>query len=406
MYMYSKLKEALFGKTGKDKNNPNWSPNNVRAIVITRNFILVAHHITPPTVVRLFDEVFADLQKNGATGSLHNLLSQKQLSCLEEIIVDGIFQNYKGVMDLEGYINSLVSTVSRLRYYGYASDIDVDEVYEKYNRVSINAVEDYCYVTDKTRTSTIQYTSTENETWYLKYNLRPDRYLMDIKKGTLHTRFKKVEKDIENKKKEELSRLTAQGINSALVALYRQDIQYADGIANFLKLKSLIPQRESHDSICRQVGTAIRNRYGSGSMSVNTEELHGALNEAKVSMSKKEFFMLKVYKSCGILSSKPVELNLEELVMKVKEFDGLLNFPDLLLTICTDLVTDNTTDMSDVKLMMCMLLSSEEMDSCKGDIKSLLQSKRASLGCVDWYTNLLLGVCGYNKESFAKATRR
>ena len=84
-YIYSKVKEALGGiKMGSSSKSviKDWTPNGVKALVICRNFIIVANHIKPPRLYQLdLSEVTKDLQGSGSTGAIHNLLKQRQLSC-------------------------------------------------------------------------------------------------------------------------------------------------------------------------------------------------------------------------------------------------------------------------------------------------------------------------------------
>ena len=196
MYMYTKLKEALMGK-GKSVSGKDWSPNSVKAIVITREFIVIAYHVKQAKLVQLdINESMQDISRNGSQGSLHNLLSQKQLSCLEEIYVDSIFQNYKGTMDLERYVNGLVNSASRLRFYGYIEPGNVYDIVNNYGKAQLNGLVDYTYAMDMERVLSVQYQSTNNDSWYTKYNLRPDKYSLDSNRGVLHTWFKKVAEEV------------------------------------------------------------------------------------------------------------------------------------------------------------------------------------------------------------------
>ena len=154
-YLYDKLKEALGGAKFSNSHVGavrDWTPNGVKAIVIYREFILVANHVKPPRLYPLdINEVVQDLQRNGSTGALHNLLSQRQLSCMEEFYVDGMFQNYRGVLDLQGYVGKLLNDKSRLRYYGYIDGVNGQDLYKRYAdaKMANNAI--YSYAGDTTR---------------------------------------------------------------------------------------------------------------------------------------------------------------------------------------------------------------------------------------------------------------
>ena len=88
-YIYSKVQEAIGGKSTSSGFQKSWSPNKIRALYIMRNFIMVVDYLQGPKVWAIDEnEVGMDLQNPNRVGSLNNLLSSRPLCCLEEIYED------------------------------------------------------------------------------------------------------------------------------------------------------------------------------------------------------------------------------------------------------------------------------------------------------------------------------
>lgn len=396
MYMYSELRSAIMNQRGNKSTPKDWSPNSIKAIYIMRDFILVAYHLKQPRLVQLNpEEVTEDIQRNGSNGALHNLLSQKQLSCLEEIYVDSIFENYKGLMNLDGYVNGLVSSVSRLRFYGYASNINPQELLQAYNNAQTTRQLDYSYALDKSRTATLMYESTENNNWYTKYNLRPDKYSADAPKGALNLWFTMVENKIVEERKAELSRIEGEGINAAVVTLFKQDLANAENIKNFLLLKKRL-SKLNVDAITRDVQNAISSvSVEKTTQKVSARQLQSILSEAGISVKGKGSFILQSYqKSFYVFSKEDVDLNLEKLVDLAKSCEGLLSFPSYLCNICCKLVEKPKSTLDDTYLMLYMLMSNMGLLKSETDLLKVMHEIKNTCDCVDTYMNILLGLCG------------
>lgn len=399
MYMYQQLKKAVMGASS---NTKSWSPNSIKAIVITRSFIFVAYHIRQPKIVTLdLSESIADIQKNGSGGALHNLLSQKQLSCLEEVYVDSVFQGYAGLMDLQGYVDRLISTVSRLRFYGFIDNADVNELYNNFSNAMMSGKGEYSFALDSSRRSTLQYQATQNDNWYSKYNLRPDKYSADSPKGTLNTWFKKVEGTVNKKHEEEFNKLQQQGLSSAVCCLFKQDLMYLADFSLFLKLRQAIQGRQ-RDAICNSVRTVINKHLAKTKMQkISIDNLQTYLTTGKIPVDAKSKFLIQAYQKYGILN-KDAELNLEELVERAKLYEGFLSLPTLLCNICAELAEKGETHSDDVYLMLYVLLECSDLEVINGDVKGVIKSKRENGNCVNWYVTLLLGLCGYTAESIVR----
>lgn len=408
MYMYQKLKEAIGFPKSSQSVVKSWTPNNIKAIIIMRNFIFVAHHTSVPKIVYLsVDESSQDIQNNGAGGSLHNLLAQRQLSCLEEIYVDSVFMNYKGIMDLDKYVSGLVNTASRLRYYGYAENVNASEVMSYYNDSVVAGRVNYCYATYADRKSVLQYVSTGNEDmWFTKFNLRPEKYYEDSDKSRLSVWLRRVRSVVESEKEKEFERVKAEGVSSALSLLYRQDLAYADDIVCLINLdKKLTASRIREDSICRSVKSLLKSESGNKQMvSVYSKDLQEALNKQGISVSKhsKEEFIVKYYSGKGVFSKKPVQYDLEDLLNRAKSGNGIVGIPDMLLKVCSKLMHSTSGKSDTILLCAFMVLSLQEVEQCNGDISALVKEMRSRSNCVSWYVDFLLGMCGFSRKTVNK----
>ena len=198
MYMYQMLSKAIFDSEDKNKIKSDWSPNTIKNIVILRDCIIVVYHTTRQTkFVQLNQEALDDIMSNGSKGALHNVLGVYQLSCLEEIYVDSVFQNYLGTFNLDKYVNGLKNTRSRLRYCGYVQWVmgAGQNIFNYYNKGKQALSEDYTLSQSKGVVN-IGIQSLDNTDWYTKHNLRPENYKLDKERGTLDAWFTKVERDM------------------------------------------------------------------------------------------------------------------------------------------------------------------------------------------------------------------
>ena len=236
-YIYNKVKEALGGSNFvSGKAFKGWSPNEVRAIFIMRDFICVADYIKAPVLVKLdLAEVAKDLESPFVRGSLNNLLSTRQLSCMEEIYVDEAYKLKTSLIDLPAYVNSIVSGKSRLRYWAYVSGVPADAVYNAYMDALTNAYQDFSFAKS---VGCFDYNSTDNDDWYKKYLLRPQFYAVDADNGRLATWFRKVEKS----KTDEIELIEAKrkelGLYGVIVSAFDKDVQNFRYIVNLLRISN------------------------------------------------------------------------------------------------------------------------------------------------------------------------
>ena len=201
-YIYEEVRKLMNGLNKPTGSGliTNWTPNSYRCIVVGGSFIFIARHVGSP-IVRLLDvskvqEDLAGYARGVGKGSLHNLLSGRQLSCLEEIYFDGIYKQYRNLYDMNMYISKVKNSLSRLRYYGYFS-ADYTGITSWLTERYMNCGVLYCLASDSSCPLRLESVSVGDTDWYKHYNLRPQYYKMDSEKGTLAIYFRKNEDKIE-----------------------------------------------------------------------------------------------------------------------------------------------------------------------------------------------------------------
>lgn len=323
MTLYQELKKALTGSE-KDVQLPkNWTPNNVRAIVVTRAGIVLYYFTKMPKIVRLnIQEIEQDIAKNGSTGSLQNVLNKRQLSCLEEIYVDSVFKNYKGSFNLENYVDSLVSSSSRLRYFGYIDFNMLETVYSGYQNAFYNGVKSYIYALDKNKKG-VEIYSTNNSNWFMKYNLRPTEYSADNKDGSLALCLRVIEKQ----EKEKYDAIQAKSKQEVRSVAYKTLVSIDTGheVAITLLLLRSIIRTNYVNGIDKDICDYIQGhtiKYNVGVTQKDLLETVNALNIAPGNITFKDY--LRVLKECGCIKDDLI-VNEEELVKLAENNKGLLD---------------------------------------------------------------------------------
>lgn len=403
-YLYDKLKEALGGAKFSNSHVGavrDWTPNGVKAIVIYREFILVANHVKPPRLYPLnINEVVQDLQRNGSTGALHNLLSQRQLSCMEEFYVDGMFQNYRGVLDLQGYVSKLLNEKSRLRYYGYIDGVNGQDLYKRYAdaKMANNAV--YSYAGDTTRQGSLQFTDVGNKTWYKNYNLRPQHYVLDADNGTLARWFRKCESDIKKQLDSLVEQQAKQGRDQAILAIVSKDLENLRAFMMLYELKIVLDKSSSRWKVNK-----ARLRMLSAIKDILQNSTVGCLSVKEVSevCSKNGIAnktLVSAYSKCHCLSNGNEDsYSLDDLVAIVKYGDGLLKVRTKLDSVCLKF----TESMKDSKISYFQVVSSYEQfkDSIpEGKFSKNIGGNATETGDLMGYINFMLNVCGWSLTSF------
>ena len=207
MYLRDKLREAIYGKGyDEEKFAKDWSPNNIKALVVTRNFIFVSHHVGIPKVVGL-DPVWVEQEMKmaeiGKPGwvSIENLLKRRQLSCLEEVYVEGDFE-YCELFSVHDYVSYIIGDNCRLRYHGTIEAKITTELLIKCSSKS-KADPNYAMALDPEINKCLniypRYDGTSDlwtEKWVKNHNLRPEYYPADAQGGALAKHFASVEKRV------------------------------------------------------------------------------------------------------------------------------------------------------------------------------------------------------------------
>ena len=310
-YLYDKLRDALGGKNFKSGvSMKGWSPNEVRGIVIMRDFILIADYVKSPKIVELnVQEVMFDLSNMNRRGSLNNLLSARQLSCLEEIYVDEGIRGYKQVIDLEAYVQSLVNGISRLRYYGYVSGFNAGELYGVYQKAFVDGVMDF---TLAEKLGKFMAESVGNRLWYTKYNLRPNYYDVDRDGGKLSIYFKKCEKligEIEEKAHGAVEE------RNELIRVYESfmlDYRTADDLKMLIDFIGFTKGTDRFaDSLSHILKAELLRRDGGAIKGLTEGKLVKALKLAGMGANPKVKYVLDSYKGVKLFTDGNTEGNTE-----------------------------------------------------------------------------------------------
>ena len=406
-YLYNKVKEALGGAKFSNSHVgviSDWTPNGVKAIIITRSFIFVAYHVRQARVYNLDAvQVNEDLQRNGVDGALHNLLSQRQLSCLEEIYVDGVFQNYRGLMDIQGYCNRLLNEKSRLRFYGYVGNASSMELERFYNeaRMSGNAV--YSYALDSRRTAVVQYNAVDNKNWYKNYNLRPQYYKLDADKGQLSLWFRssvaKIEEALEAEKKNMLGKAYMQIVARMVVDSYG----YIEPFYNLMKLVAYLNKNNLFKSVSSVITNEIKSCKQTKYFTVNAvktaaEGIAGIGKLTNTDLKK----VLDMYKLCEVydetFNGELTEDIIREMSDGLKEGLEALDFINLCERICLGLC-----ELSDpnIKIKMILVCNSYSKIIPNGAFRSKMSMNKNTYETKGYegYLYVIYGLCGFNNES-------
>lgn len=392
-YIHDKLKEALGGNKVMDSKNTvihDWTPNNIKVLVISRNYILVIHHVGGfggSRLVKLdLEKVKSDLDrllKNGGTSKLNSILNRRSLSCLEEIYVDSLFLE-TSVIDLVGYVRGLVSTTSRLRYFGYGdfpfgSDEWIRLAYQN-NRKNF----EYTLALDGSSPIKLEYRDVGNSSWYRNYYLRPKYYKLDDDRGKLSMHFRKFEEDYKTYLSCKDKVIDEKELDKQLrhiACIYDGDI--VPYLKRFDTLLSILT-RGNGDSVKSDI-------FSICSSCVKKEDVFSGLTRSKASDilvdSEDKEYLLKSYERFRVLDkgSKPVDR--DKVNTYLKEGRGFIDLKGILDTICLEsinkLVNKGYKDLVGIALIM------SEKNIPQGNLRNTFIKKPSDGGCIDGYFELL-----------------
>jgi len=354
MYMYQELRLAVL-ETKNDSSIPkNWSPNLIKAIFITRGSIMIAYHTRNPKILQLDMNVsIPDIQKNGSQGSLHNILAKKQLSCLEEIYVDNAFKNYQGIFNLEYYIQTLKSSMSRLRFYGYTNEVNLSEAYNKYSNARINGVDDYTFALDSTRQMPLEVVSAENDDWYKKYNLRPDIYSVDAERGVLSAWLTKVKNTVSSKMEKTLSDAKDKALLSAYKVMIKEDLKNLPSLVKIIKIRdSVLSVKYTPDgkycytSVGKGIGELLEDCRLQPDIAIPQKMLISILGP---SPSSKEKYYVELLKKWRCILDDDKDVDFDEVIERAQNGDGLLDTKDFLKYLIENTITPKNHKIPECK---------------------------------------------------------
>lgn len=397
-YLYNKLRDALGGtsvKTGMQIKK--WSPNEIRSIVIMREYILIADYLKQPKVIPLdLNEVDVDLRSRGGGSSLNNLLNNRQLSCMEEIYVDSVFMNYKDVFDLEKYVRDMFNQVSRLRYYGYTRAGNAEVLRQFYSNVQINGTMD---ATIALNIGGFEYNDTGNSDWYKKHNLRPQYYALDSDKGTLHTYFMKCEKQIGEETENKKNTIKTLKTSEKILRMYNTDLQRVQDIKILMSFITFIKGCDdfAKDIAIRVQESMTKHITVSG---LSKDMLIQALKIAKIPKDEKGIFLLNLYQKVGVFDESGKEFDPSEDDMN----DGIYKFCERLDFALAEANAKCTR--KDYMLLYLMTTSRVTEGLPEGKLTDILSRKKllncevTEKGNINGLLRFTYGICGFIKEDF------
>lgn len=384
-YLLDHLRNVLEGKSSAS----NWTPNDVRAVVITRDFILVAHHTSPASKVLLDrNEVQIELSAGVNTGALHNLLTKRQLSCMEEIYVDGMFQNYRGIMDLEGYVRKISSDSLRLRYYGYIdSDISIlTYLYGVYDSLRYDLNYQYSIAKDTNRRFKVMYEVANEVDWYKKYNLRPQFYKRDSEKGILAQYFRKCEAEIGSVIAKQQADIKDKAFLDVVKAIMSVDLKYCEDVYAILLAKNYAKKFKSNDPLYVKFSKAV--------VSAMSEVYKSPITGLKEKYFENYTRLLQMYKLLRRIDNEG-ELSTEYIEKHELMSRGFLNAREFLDSICYHIISGASIEVT-LSMQLNFVTNRDTIPS--GRFRSKLGGGECNYEGIDGYMSLILGFLGINKN--------
>ena len=341
-YVYDEVKKQL--DLDQKGSKAVWSPNIYRCIIIGADYLFFAYHagIKTNRIVPLNAEnVVGDIQKCAEgkyRGSINNLLQERQLSCLEEVYLDVVYQPYPNIFDVAKYADSIKSNVSRLRYIGYCKTSgDASWMIESYSRD--NPI--YTLAEDKVKKGLqIQATKVDNPEWYRKFFLRPQYYSADKENGKLAVWFRKNQTRIEGMLAEaEKAKLEQDNMQKLrdIAAIDEQNSKYIIQLAKVLsgalnpdKVNGVISNKEDLKILKDGIVAARADAKGRGCIKGLSQSIFN-----KLYMGDKTF-IIPVFNSFYVFDDEKNAGNFDkkQIMQIYKEKTGFLNINLILDDIC------------------------------------------------------------------------
>lgn len=405
-YIYEEVKKQMNGLNRRPGGGliQNWSPNLYRCIIISQSFIFIAKHIGNPIVQQLDPQKVAeDLEsysRGQGKGALHNLFSERQLSCLEEIYFDDIFKSFQNLFDINMYISKVKNSASRLRYYGYCRTNGDPRIASwlvgMYQRADVL----YCLAKDKNRVFPLEYKEVGELNWYKNYNLRPMYYKLDADKGQLAIYFRKNEKNIEDllKKYGESSESERNSSEKATTERLRaeidKDMENLEYIKKFNKLAVYVMNSRTLDSIAKLCYSSMlqvikEDRHVSGlTEEVLRKLLSGRYDDATITSLTGAYSSFMVFDR-----SRKGSNEIEVVKTSDGEIFGLLDIEKMYDKVCL-LLADEITKDKVQSLLVTVNVAIHASEIPNGKFKEKYAPKDLNNGTLDGYISYLSEVVG------------
>ena len=398
-YLYDSLKNALGGKNFKSGTViKDWSPNEVRAIYIMRNFILIADFIRQPKIYRLNpNEVSFDLTNRNRRGNLNNLLVNRQLSCMEEIYVDSCYIQYKDVIDLDAYVRGMYNQSSRLRYYGYVRGFDESTLQNLYSQALINGSMDFTVAQSM---GNFEYQDVGNKDWYKKYNLRPQYYTIDGPKGKLHTYFSKCEDVVGTKLQEKDRQIALLETSTKIVDMFKVDM---GRLYDIKLLMEFVKFSKNFDDFTKLVSDSLQKNMSKSSLTVEglTKEMFlQAMQLSKTPKNNDVKDLMGLYQKVSAFSTKEGNFNPTDTDIS----DGIYQLEKRVDTALAEVLNAHTNNKEYCLMYLLTCKASTGLPEGKLtealDKKGILVCQVKPKGNIDGLLNFAYSLCGFRKEDF------
>lgn len=339
-YISDKLKEVLGGSKIMDTKNTvirDWTPNNLKVLIINRNYILALFHLGGHKVVNLdTSQVVSDIDNMSRTSispKLNSVLKRRSFSCLEEIYVDAGFIGNNQVIDLVEYVKELSSSNSRLRFFGYGdfplgSDSWVINSYLG-NRKNL----DYSLAEDSSKPFTLDCRKVGYSEWYSNYYLRPQYYKLDEDNGRLSIYFKKFENEYKQYlAKKSLAQESEDLNNKVRYIISTYDVPNISVLKKFDEVLYEV-SKDSEDNIKKILFKVFKKHINQKNIVKGLSV--DVLSKALSGIDDSEYLM-KSYTRFGVVDSIGSNLSVEDVDNIIKEGKGFLSIGHLLDCICVE----------------------------------------------------------------------
>lgn len=339
-YLHDKLKEAIGLVDSKSSIIREWTPNNIKTLIIGKHYMLVVHHIggfNGHKIVKLDESLLLEdmkrLAKNGGNPKLNTILKKRSLSCLEEFYVDSIYIGFPVIVDIMGYVEELVKTTSRLRYFGYGEFPLESSDWINKSYISNKQNFDYSLATDNNRPFNLEFRNVGYKDWYKNYYLRPQFYEKDKENGKLSLHFKKFENDYKSyllsKNKEDSIKNLEVTLKEIVCVNDKNNIVY---LKKFDMLLSHLT-KYTKDEVVSYIFNICKNRI------TKREPVEGLTKELVLKTLKDcndRDYLLKSYERYGVISKENTTLNKDKLQEYIRQGKGFINIQGILDDICLE----------------------------------------------------------------------